>query len=356
MVTVNAALNLRIGTCAWTDKSLIEAGWYPRGTNTAEGRLRYYATQFPIVEVDSSYYALPSATNSRLWVERTPADFVFDIKAFRIFTTHQTPPTALPRDILAALPAGTGSAARKNLYYKDMPTELIEELWQRFIGAIQPLRQASKLGVVLFQFPPWFAPGGGAFDHIEECRARMSGFDLAIEFRHHGWLNEANRERTVGFLRARNLSFVAVDEPQGFSSSVPPLIEVTGPYVIVRFHGRNADTWESSGPAASDRFNYVYRREELVAWGQRIAEVARQPIFVHALMNTNYGTQGPENAKLLADILGAGLWPRPEPGVPGTGTHPGALGADAPGADARTADASAASQTDVPKYPNELPF
>lgn len=305
---MEAPQKIRVGTCAWTDKSLIEAGWYPRGTNTAEGRLRHYAARFPLVEVDSSYYAMPSAANARLWVERTPANFVFDIKAFRIFTGHQTPPQALPRDLLAALPEST-LRGKRNVYYKDLPDELSDELWQRYRRAVEPLRSAQKLGVVLFQFPPWFVPEPSSLQHIEQCCARMEGHELAIEFRHHAWLAEPQREHTFAFLRERGLSFVAVDEPQGFRSSVPPLLEVTGPYVIVRFHGRNAPAWEAPGDSASDRFNYLYRREELAGWAEQITEVSRLPVLVHALMNTNFGSQGPENAELLAELMGAGLWP-----------------------------------------------
>ena len=92
--------NVLIGTTSWTDKTLIASGlFYPRNVKSAEARLRYYANQFAIVEVDSSYYAMPSERNSLLWVERTPTEFVFDIKAFRLFTQHQTPLSALPADI-----------------------------------------------------------------------------------------------------------------------------------------------------------------------------------------------------------------------------------------------------------------
>ena len=139
-----------VGTASWTDKSLILSGrFYPPQVTTPEDRLRYYATQFPVVEVDSSYYAMPSEHNAQLWAERTPDAFVFDVKAFRLFTQHQTPPQALPKDIQQAL----GTLSKKNVYYRDMPEELLDQMWQRFETAIQPLKQAGKLGAVLFQFP-----------------------------------------------------------------------------------------------------------------------------------------------------------------------------------------------------------
>lgn len=121
-----------VGTCSWTDPQLIKAGtFYPLQSNDAESRLRYYSQNFPIVEVDSSYYALPSPVTAKLWAERTPDDFVFDIKAFSLFTNHPTKPAALPRDIAKEL--GPLPATKNNFYYRDVPEEIRGELWRRFI-------------------------------------------------------------------------------------------------------------------------------------------------------------------------------------------------------------------------------
>lgn len=146
-------MTILIGTASWTDKSLVDSKlFYPPQVKSPEERLKFYASRFPLVEVDSSYYALPSERNALLWAERTPAEFVFDVKSFRLFTQHQTPPEALPPDVRVAL----GRLEKRNVYYKDVPEDLREELWTRFQRAIQPLQTAGKLGVVLFQFPPWF--------------------------------------------------------------------------------------------------------------------------------------------------------------------------------------------------------
>mgnify|MGYP000968434129 CR=1 FL=1 len=153
---------ITIGTASWTDKSLIGCKrFYPRGCSSAEDRLRFYAAQFPVVEVDSSYYAMPSATNSRLWVERTPASFVFNIKAFRLFTGHQTGPASLPRDIAEAL--GPPPEGRKNFYYADIPDEIRDELWDRYREAIAPLRDGGKL---IFTVP--FEHEGEPVEHFPE--------------------------------------------------------------------------------------------------------------------------------------------------------------------------------------------
>ena len=137
--------------------------------------MRFYATQFPLIEVDSSYDAMRSASNSVLWAERTPPHFTFNIKAFRLFTGHQTDRTKLPKDIQAALPA----IEKKNLYYKDTPGEILRELWRRYIEAIEPLRKAGKLGAVHFQFVPCVVNNEDGRAHVEHCADVMEGFTLA---------------------------------------------------------------------------------------------------------------------------------------------------------------------------------
>src|SRR5215210_936171 len=104
-----------VGTSSWTDKSLIDSGrFYPPSATTPEDRLRYYASQFPIVEIDSSYYGIPTQDTASLWAERTPANFVFNIKAYRLFTRHQTPVATLAKDIRTAL----GPGGKKTIYDK----------------------------------------------------------------------------------------------------------------------------------------------------------------------------------------------------------------------------------------------
>lgn len=295
---------IKIGTASWTDKSLIESGlYYPAGCNSAEARLKFYAAEFPLVEVDSSYYAMPSERNSALWVERTPEQFTFNIKAFRLFTTHQTEPRALPRVIRDQLPAPL--ADKRTIYYKDVPAELKESLWQMFDRALAPLREGGKLGVIVFQFPPWFMPKEDSFQHMAECRERLPNYSLAVEFRNRHWLEGDTLEQTQSFLQQHHISFIAVDEPQGFKSSVPPIADVTGEYGIVRFHGRNTQTWEKKGLAsASERFDYYYTREELGEWAPKIALMLDRVSELHLVVNTNNQDQGIANARLLGQILG----------------------------------------------------
>ena len=215
-----------IGTASWTDKSLIGSGrFYPPECNTPEDRLRYYATVFPLVEIDSSYYAMPVARVAELWAERTPADFTFNIKAFRLFTGHQTAPSAFPKDIAAAL----GSIDKKHIYYKDLSPELQAEMWTRFREGIAPLQRSGKLAAVHFQFAPWVAFHRKNFEHIERCQQELSDFQISVEFRNRTWFEAGHAEATLKFERGRNLVNVIVDEPQGVSNSIPQIWEVTPP-------------------------------------------------------------------------------------------------------------------------------
>ena len=295
---------IRVGTCSWTDPTLINSGrFYPDSARSAEARLQYYASQFNIVEVDSSYYALPNERNSYLWAERTPDDFVFNFKAFRIFTHHPTPVNSLPKNIRTELTSELQEKA--NIYYRDLPAELVDELWKRFESALLPLDTVGKLGVVLFQFPPWFYPGSQQLDYIEMCKAKLRQYRLATEFRNNMWLSEKNRAATFDFLRRNHLPFVCVDEPQSFKSSVPPVAEVTSDIGLVRFHGRNSETWEKKGIGPAERFNYIYTEEELRPWADKIAEIAQQTREMHVLFNNCYEDKAVVNARQMCFMLGS---------------------------------------------------
>lgn len=291
-----------IGTTSWTDKTLIESGlFYPATVRSAEARLRYYAQRFPIVEVDSSYYALPSARNAALWAERTPASFVFDIKAFRLFTQHQTPQAALPEDIRGALAKVDG----ENVYYRDLSPEALAELWRRFREAIAPLQRADRLGLVVFQFPPWFMYRGSNLAHIRHCAEMLEGCSLAVEFRHRSWFDPRHRQHILAFEREHGLVHVVVDEPQGFSASIPAVWEVTDPQVAaLRLHGRNRAMWQRKGLAsAAERFNYLYSQDELEDFVQPVRALAAQARKVHVLFNNCYRDYAQQNAVALQGLL-----------------------------------------------------
>ena len=294
--------NIAIGTASWTDKTLLACGrFYPREANTAEARLRYYATQFPVVEVDSSYYGMPTPANAQLWAHRTPEGFIFNVKAFRLFTGHQTSPLVLHKDLQQAL----GPDAPTVLYYKDTPVEIRDELWRRFVDALAPLRAAGKLGAVHFQFAPWLLRNREGIAHVEHCVEKMADHVLASEFRNRSWFDGANADKTVEFERRLNLVHTIVDGPQGFANCVPCVWEVTNPQLaIVRLHGRNRDTWNQKGLAASSsRFDYWYSKDELAALVPEVKAIADKATKVQVLFNTNMEDQGQVNARLMAQVL-----------------------------------------------------
>ncbi|CAN5633887.1 DUF72 domain-containing protein [soil metagenome] len=297
-------MSILIGTASWTDKTLIACGrFYPqRGCSTAEARLRFYASQFPMVEVDSSYYAMPAPNTAQLWAERTPNDFVFNVKAFRLFTGHQTPPIVLHRDIQQALPPMSPSA---KLYYKSTPSDIRAELWRRFREALAPLVNAGKLGAVHFQFPPWVLPDREGQHHVRHCVEQMDGFDVSVEFRHRSWWAGERAASTLAFERELGVIHTVVDGPQGFDNSVPAIWEAThSRYALVRLHGRNTATWDIRGTtAASDRFNYDYPDNELSGLAIEIQRLAKHVARTHVVFNNNQEDQGQRNARSLTRIV-----------------------------------------------------
>jgi uncharacterized protein YecE (DUF72 family) len=289
------------GTCSWTDKTLIESGWYGPDATTPEKRLARYAGEFKLVEVDSTYYSLPAEKTAELWAERTPADFTFDVKAFRLLTGHPAELSALPKDLRALVPADV--AEKRRLYLKDLDSEMSAEIWSMFRQALMPLHSAGKLGVVLFQFPAWFLPGSESKEYLASIPERLPDYRTAVEFRHGSWLNEKNETRTLDFLRSNDLAYASVDEPQGTRQSVPPVAAATSDIAVVRFHGRRAETWDKPNVSVLKRFRYLYDENELNEWVPRIRELASETREVHALMNNCYSDFAVRNAAQLSSLL-----------------------------------------------------
>jgi uncharacterized protein YecE (DUF72 family) len=303
---------IRIGTASWTDPTMTAPGvFYPRGEDSAEERLTFYAATFPIVEIDATYYALPSAKVASAWVDRTPPDFVFDAKAHALMTGQPTETKRLPKDLRAALPEDL--AAKPRLYARDLPVELRDEVWRLYLAGLEPLRASGQLGSVLLQFPKWFFPTSESRDVILEAQQRLGDVRSAVEFRSETWFNERNRDRTLQFLADNSIPLVMVDGPQGLRSSVPPIGAVTSPELaIVRFHGRRVETWEATGIPVVERFRYLYSEDEMREWIPRLREAAETAREMHVLMNNCYANYGSTNARELAALLETELGSGPE--------------------------------------------
>lgn len=273
-----------VGISAWTEPTLIEShAFYPPEAVDAEARLRYYASQFPIAEVDSTFYAPPSERTSELWVQRTPAAFVFDVKSYRLLTHHPTPPASLWRDLRADLPARL--RAKPNVYSSDFQWDFLAEALRRFLAAIEPLRRASKLGAVLFQFPRYVYPSRRSFAYLEWLATHLGEVQGAVEFRQSRWMDDEHLQSTLAVLAANRLAYVSVDEPQGLASSVPPIAAATADVAVVRFHGRNPALWEARTSRASQRFAYDYSEAELAEWLPRVESLHERARPVHVIMN-----------------------------------------------------------------------
>ncbi len=293
--------NVLCGCCGWTDRTLIDAGtFYPADARTAATRLDYYARHFPVVEVDATYYALPAERNAELWVARTPPGFIFNIKSFGLFTRHAVDAGRLPQAVRALLPASL--AGSKRLYLHDLPREAATLAWEMQASALVPLAAAGKLGCVLFQFPPWFTARRDNIDYLERLASRAP-WPIAIEFRGGGWMTDNYRARTLSLLEKLGAAYVVPDEPQGFRSSTPPTVAATAPLAVVRFHGRNAETYEKPNITAAERFHYLYSEDELQGWVEPIRTLAAGVHTVHALMNNCYADYAVRNALQLAELL-----------------------------------------------------
>ncbi|MBM3148538.1 MAG: DUF72 domain-containing protein, partial [Chloroflexi bacterium] len=289
-----------IGTCSWTDPTLLATDFYPAEANTAEKRLQYYARHFPLVEIDSTYYTIHPEQMAKLWVERTPTGFTFNIKAFSLFTQHPTKLKSLPKELRSSIPP-----TKNNLYYHDLSIETRGLLWEKFRNALLPLDSAGKLGVVIFQLPPWLIPGNAIKEHLLECKSNVPHYKVAIEFRNNSWLNEKNKQPTLEFLRRNDFIYVCVDEPQGFSSSVPSIDEATSNISVIRFHGRNRETWNKQGITVAERFKYLYSDDELKEWLTKLSRIAAGVKQLHVLFNNCYADFGIKNAQDMDRLIRA---------------------------------------------------
>jgi uncharacterized protein YecE (DUF72 family) len=236
-----------------------------------------------------------------MWVDRTPSSFTFDVKAFRLLTQHPTPPRSLWKDFRETLPEEV--QAKKNVYVRDLPREVQADAFSRFARALMPLHSAGKLGVVLFQLPPYVYPNRGSYGYLKWAAEQLSEYRMAVEFRNGRWMDDEHAEDTLDFLERHGMTYVCVDEPQGFKSSVPPVAAATAEVAEVRFHGRNAETWEARGITAAERFKYDYSLAELEEWVPRIESLIDSADSLHLMMNNCYENYGMRSAGYLADLL-----------------------------------------------------
>jgi uncharacterized protein YecE (DUF72 family) len=256
---------IRVGTCAFTDHQ----GLYPPGLPAAR-RLGYYATQFTVVEIDVTFYRPLARATAVRWLAETPAGFVFDVKAPGSVTGHR------PADA--------------------------EEL-RRFHAFVEPLAEAGRLGAVLLQWPPRLRRTPDHEAVVVAAVRALQPWRLAVEWRHRSWYAEP--DALFAWMRELGVAHVVVDGPDAGATSVPwvPVATRTD-LAYVRFHGRNAATWNQRGlPSSQARFRYAYRPDELAARVPDLLELANAASDVHVLMNNNYGSYAVDGARWFRDRL-----------------------------------------------------
>jgi uncharacterized protein YecE (DUF72 family) len=292
---------IHVGTCAWTEKSLIQSKeFYPKNVRTAESRLQFYSGCFDTVEVDSTYYAIPQKSNALLWASRTPSNFVFHIKVYGALTGHAIDPKTLSPDIRDELPEK--DKTQKQIYVKE--PALVRLIAEKFMDALYPLMNAGKLGVMLFQFPPWLIYKPGNLDSIIKFR-EMTGRNLmAVEFRHGSWYASNVREKVFNFLRKNQIIHVVADEPQyGSLATIPFVPQTTADIAYYRLHGRNKATWLQRGFETSLRYAYLYSDEELKEFVPQIQSSAAGAAETYVMFNNCHGGFAMRNAERMKVLL-----------------------------------------------------
>lgn len=283
-----------VGTAGWADRDLIASGWYPRSVNSPAGRLAYYAERFPLVEVDSSYYAIPAESTVRGWAQASSESaLVLDVKAYSLLTGHRTRAASLPPQ-LRALTTGDWIAPNR------VSPALLEAAWDCFHDGLEPLRATGRLARVLLQFPRTCVFGADGLRQVAAALERCGPLSAAVEWRHPSWFTPEHREEGLNLLRAYGAAFVCVDMPQSHKDAVPPLLAVTADTAVIRLHGRSSH-WV--GGNKEERYRYEYSTDELADWVAKARLLAQQADDVHVVVNTCCAGAAQQSAAQLLDLL-----------------------------------------------------
>jgi uncharacterized protein YecE (DUF72 family) len=293
-----------IGTSSWADPGFVEE-WYPKGM-PARDRLRWYSERFPVVEVNSSFYAVPERHTVGRWATETPDGFVFDVKLHRLLSRHAATLKELPPDLRDDVEVGQRGRVRLT---PDLEAAVVDELKH----ALEPLDEAGKLRAFLLQLTPAFAPGRNELGELDSLIERLQPHPVAVEFRHRGWVRGERAERTLAWLADRGAVFVTVDAPPGDQIPImPPIDAVTrDDLAYMRLHGRNTEGY-LHGKSVAERFGWRYSEEELEEVAERVRGLAEQAGEVHVLFNNNRGDDAPTAARQLASLMGQDPGPPPE--------------------------------------------
>ncbi len=266
---------INIGLTGWGDHdSLYE------DLERQSDKLQTYASHFPIVELDASYYAIQPERNIMKWIKETPDRFEFIVKIHQALTLHAD--------------------------YKDY-AETRSELFEQFKQMLQPLIDHHKLAMVLVQFPPWFDCTAQNIKYILYVRQQLADVPICVEFRHQSWFNDQFKEQTLSFLTEHHIIHSVVDEPQVREGSIPLVNRITTETALVRYHGRNRQGWTKKDMTDQEwrdvRYLYNYNKEELTDLANKVRIIEQKAKKVYVVFNNNSGGHAAQNAKTYQDML-----------------------------------------------------
>lgn len=285
-----------VGTASWSDPGFIEH-WYPKKMPAGE-RLAWYAEQFEMVEVNSTFYAVPDPRMVERWCRSTPDGFIFDVKLHQLLSRHATAAKLLP----PRLQRCAETDAREKV---KLTPEIEEGMIKEFLGPVETLRASGKLGVLLLQLSPAFSPRKHRLDELENLLSALRSYRVAIELRNRNWVQGENLKKTFRFLREHAAAFVLVDAPAEDHFIIMPhdLDEITAPeFAYFRLHGRDAKAY-TTGKTVAARFNYDYDDEEIAEIADRSKKLAGKAKEVHVVFNNNALDYAPHAALRLRAAL-----------------------------------------------------
>ncbi|MDR1471385.1 MAG: DUF72 domain-containing protein [Synergistaceae bacterium] len=295
--------NVRIGICSWTDRTLLKSGFYPASANTPASRLAHYASEFDTVEVDSSFYAIPSVANACRWIAGTPKNFSFGVKSFSLFTFHRTSVSSLPSWLASEMGnPREGYVKRGNLTH-DQRMHLFDD----FMKPVRILHSAGRLAYLLFQFPPGWRFRPEWLTYFRRIREVSGPLPLAVEIRNSSWFEEECRGKFLSVLMDQNIAYAAVDEPD-LGWTAPREWPVTAEWgTLARFHGRNREGWRNPRASVRERFDYEYDALELAPWALEAVRIAGEmgdskKIFL--MYNNCVGDKAVRGARMMRGMLG----------------------------------------------------
>ncbi|MDQ3118011.1 MAG: DUF72 domain-containing protein [Verrucomicrobiota bacterium] len=288
--------SILVGTASWSDPGFVEH-WYPKKMPASE-RLAWYAEQFEMVEVNSTFYAVPDLRMAERWCRSTPDGFIFDVKLHQLLSRHATAAKLLPPRLQ--------ERAETDLKGKVKLTPGIEEAMIReFLGPVEVLRAAGKLGALLLQLSPAFSPRKHELGDLQNLLSALQPYRVAIELRNRNWAEGRQLETTLAFLRKRAATLVSVDSPATNHFTIMPhdLDEVTtSELAYLRLHGRDAKAY-TTGKTVAARFNYDYDDEEIAEVATRSKKLSGKAKEVHVVFNNNALDYAPHAALRMRAAL-----------------------------------------------------